>query len=335
MKAKWYYSHDGVTHGPFSEEEINDLVARKLLLASDLIWPEDRDRKQAAPASAIFDFSQTASPDSPLPDWLADVVQTESKGPLAEPLPSNEIPEWLDDLRLWLGLEVYLPAAPTTESAPSKPGQAGEVPDWLQGWQTPEKTTASPAPSATITIAVAAPSPAILPSPAESKPAAQKPVNPLVEKIRDVSGFDLETGQILDPEKFAKWKQEQAQSSTAGHTTVSNATLLEVFRKARLAIEAWVDADLNHLCIMQTEIEAIKSLPAIQGILREYANYGQAIQQKLLRHLEFMVENRRKYYSAGGKQTGRESLARKSKPNAFGLYDMQGNACKHSPNRHS
>jgi hypothetical protein len=49
---------------------------------------------------------------------------------------------------------------------------------------------------------------------------------------------------------------------------------------------------------MQTDPEEIKQRPEIQLILREYANYGKGIQEKLLRHLDFMVENRRKYYEA-------------------------------------
>ena len=108
----------------------------------------------------------------------------------------------------------------------------------------------------------------------------------------------METGQILDPEKFRKWKQQQASSTTAGQPAVSNGGLLEVFRKGRFAIESWVDDPANRACVMKADIEEIKQRPEMQAILREYAKFGEAMHDKLLRHLGFVVENRRKYAAA-------------------------------------
>jgi hypothetical protein len=73
-----------------------------------------------------------------------------------------------------------------------------------------------------------------------------------------------------------------------------------LFRCFRTAFEAWVDDEVNRACIMHAELDEIKKRPAIQAILRDYVSYGDAIQEKLLRHLVFMVENRRKYYKAAG-----------------------------------
>jgi hypothetical protein len=361
MSGQWYYSHDGVTHGPFSEEEIQNRVAQRLLVESDSVWPAGREQKDAAPAPAVFDFSQAPAPVSPVPDWLRDIAAAQTTGPLPSPAPSDEIPEWLEDLRLWVGLDLYTPAETefTYDST-----STGETPDWLQSWLTPQlpDQAQAPAPSlapsvpvsppptaepatvsepaqpsippfvcvaspvpparpvapnvpapppihsslglakAQIPAAVAAPSgtpsTATVPSPAKSRSAAPKPANPVVEKTLDTSGFDLETGRILDPEKFRKWKQQLAQSSPAGQPALSNASLFEVFRKARTAVEAWVDDDVNRACIMNAEFKEIERKSEIQVILHKYANYGKAMQEKLLRHLEFMVENRRKYYKA-------------------------------------
>jgi hypothetical protein len=366
MSGQWYYSHDGVTHGPFSEEEIQDRVAQGLLLESDSVWPAGREIKDAAPATAVFDFSRVPAPVSPVPDWLTDIAADQTAGPVPSLEPSDEIPEWLEDMRLWVGLDLYTPAqdelTTTSTSAP-------EIPDWLDSWLTPQTPTvpeqapaphAAPAPAIGPSVRVsppptgkpptvpapaqpsvppsvvvaspvaparpiapsappppiycppvldkpqvpafpapaASPPPATVPSPAKTKPAAPKPVNPVVGKTLDASGFDLETGRILDHEKFRKWKQQLSQSSGAGQPALSNASLFEVFRKARTAVEAWVDDDVNRACIMNTELEEIRRKPEIQVILHKYANYGQAMQEKLLRHLEFMVENRRKYYNA-------------------------------------
>ncbi len=364
MSGQWYYSHGGVTHGPLSEEEIQDRVAQRLLVESDSVWPAGREQKDAAPAPAVFDFSEAPAPVSAVPDWLRDIAAAQTTGPLPGPAPSDEIPEWLEDLRLWVGLDLYTPAETefTYDST-----STGETPDWLQSWLTPQAprlpdqaqapaptvgpsvpisapptaeapTVSEPAqPSIPPFVCVASPVPSVRPvapnvpasppihnspglakalipaavaapsgtpptatghSQAKTEPAAPKPANPLIEKTLDTSGFDLETGRILDPEKFRKWKQQLAQTSAAGQPALNNASLFEVFRKARTAVEAWVDDDVNRACIMNTEFKEIERKSEIQVILQKYANYGKAMQEKLLRHLEFMVENRRKYYKA-------------------------------------
>jgi hypothetical protein len=55
------------------------------------------------------------------PDWLEDVASQETKGPVPAPAASHEIPEWLEDLRLWYGLEAPPPppaAAPVLPPLP-------------------------------------------------------------------------------------------------------------------------------------------------------------------------------------------------------------------------
>lgn len=418
MSSDWYYTHDGATHGPFSEKEIKKRAARQMLLESDLVWPAGREQKDAAPANVVFDFAPLPSVVSPIPDWLADVAEVERKGPLPGVLPTDEIPEWLEDLRLWVGLDVYAPGKHTssemTGSAPTNPALSGAIPDWLENWTTPERPKAPsqteaapvpcdmPAPSSQPTqpaVPLAPPvakqefapakteppvsppaQPAIVakqetspdkavppvapltqtaippvppiakqePSPVQTVPPVSPPTQPaktvpstpllekadkkfipksiapkppivvpaqlptassapaitpattnsLADKIFQMSGFDMETGQILDADKFRKWKQQQAQIASANQPAVSNASLIEIFRKARTAIETWIDDDANRLCIMQAEIAEIGRKPEIQNILNEYDGYGKEMRDKLLRHLGFMVQNRRKYYQA-------------------------------------
>jgi hypothetical protein len=358
MTGQWYYSHDGITHGPFSEDELQDRVERGMLIQSDRLWPVGREPRHAAPAPVVLDFSK--APASALPDWLADVVAAQTKGPIPGPEPTDEIPEWLDDLRLWVALDLCMPASEESNSDSTL-----AIPDWLESWLTPppqiQPPAAPPSPitprpavvspplaekplplseprtpvsrsvpseavkprpaipsqppapsvasispppahshpvSAQVQVPTLIPAPPAAPTPLQAKttPAPSKLVNPLVEKTLHVSGFDLETGQILDPEKFRKWKQEQVQISSTALPAVSNAGLFEVFRKARSAVEAWVDNETNRPAVMNSEIDEIKSRPEIQLVLKEYAGYG--MREKLLRHLEFMVENRRKYYKA-------------------------------------
>lgn len=312
MSQEWYCTRDDVTRGPFSEEEIKDQFNRKLLLESDWLWRDRGGRKDAVLAASFLD-SQSSQARSAIPDWLGDVAMAESTGPQPAPVASDQTPEWLEDLRLWIALDLCVPGRQASD-----PTLVGTIPDWLRAWLIPDKPKArhSPAvPVMPVDAPVSSPhsgTPTMSPerarpaglqvgrssSPAETIASSSLPTSPLVENVRQESGFDLETGQILDPEKFAKWKQQQAQSSSTGQLAVSNASLFEVFRKARIAIEAWVDNEANRACMMKASPEEIRERSDIQAIFHEYAAYGEDMEKKLARHLEFMVENRRSYYKA-------------------------------------
>src|SRR5262245_47749493 len=111
MTHSWFYRHNSRTHGPVSTAEIKNLAGMGLLDANDLVWAEGESPSHALPADAVLQLSDVAALDAPVsrgsvaagpvPDWLADVAAMESKGPFPLPSPTNEIPEWLEDLRLW------------------------------------------------------------------------------------------------------------------------------------------------------------------------------------------------------------------------------------------
>src|SRR5580765_815574 len=104
MTARWFYTHDDVTHGPFSEEEMQQRVAAQVIAPSDFVWQQGD--AAALPADAVFPFP-TAS--AGLPDWLADVVTVESTPATVAPVPGTEVPNWLEDLGLWIALERFTP----------------------------------------------------------------------------------------------------------------------------------------------------------------------------------------------------------------------------------
>ena len=139
MNGQWYYSHGGITHGPFSNEEIRERAARKMLLENDWLWQGSREPKDAFPAQAALDFSNLPLVVSPIPDWLADVAEVESQDLLASPVASKEAPDWLEDLRLWVGLDFYAAEKKSPNSAGSAIKTDG-IPDWLDGWIAPPKT---------------------------------------------------------------------------------------------------------------------------------------------------------------------------------------------------
>ena len=321
MSGRWHYSHDGVTRGPFSEAELRDHAARKLLSETDLVWPEGSSAKDAVPAGAALDFARMPPPTPSMPDWLGDVAADQSTGPAAVPDASGEVPEWLEDMRLWVGLEHFARAREAAQAAETPKG-SGPLPDWLEGWLAPIKPVepvreplrppaalpavpvavppvAEAAPVIPVAVPVAVPSaPVPIPVAAPISASQARATDSVAESIRLESGFDVETGAILDRQKFENWKRQRARHAAAGPATVTNTSLFEVFRKARSAIEAWVDDEKNRACMMEMGPEQIKRLPQIERILAEYADYGKDMRAKLLHHLEFMVENRRKYYAA-------------------------------------
>lgn len=73
---------------------------------------------------------------------------------------------------------------------------------------------------------------------------------------------------------------------------------MEVFRKARTAIEYWVDDEKHRPLVLSGDIAAMQREPEVQAILLESSKYGSPMLEKLQAHLAFLLENRRKYHAA-------------------------------------
>jgi hypothetical protein len=147
---------------------------------------------------------------------------------------------------------------------------------------------------------IATPFGELLEVPGETEPAIAEAAELLAENTLLETGFDLKTGQILDAAKFEQWKQQQAWSPGADQAPVTNASLFEIFRKARNAIANWVDDEANRSLVLGSGMEEILAHPAVRALLDEYARHSDEMEGKLVQHLEFVVENRRKYYQAVG-----------------------------------
>jgi hypothetical protein len=75
-------------------------------------------------------------------------------------------------------------------------------------------------------------------------------------------------------------------------------SVFEVFLAARRRLERWVDADENQALIVAGDGTSVRKARDLQEILHSYDSYGPVMQEKLDKHLAFLVENRRKYYAA-------------------------------------
>ena len=81
----------------------------------------------------------------------------------------------------------------------------------------------------------------------------------------------------------------------SANTTLS---LQDLVRKARFGIEQWVDEEDSVDLVLAGDLETIKQDPALQEIMRSMQGWGPDVMDRLWKHLEFTVENRRKYYQA-------------------------------------
>lgn len=131
--------------------------------------------------------------------------------------------------------------------------------------------------------------------PKPAKPAAPaKPSSaPTKSNALANTGFDPATGQVLDPQKFSKWQREQRQ--TKGEAT---ATTQELYYKARIHLDRWLDFERNRRPILAGDLDFIRQHPEIQRFMTFYSRFGEEMIHKLWNHLQFMAENRRKYYCA-------------------------------------
>jgi hypothetical protein len=121
----------------------------------------------------------------------------------------------------------------------------------------------------------------------------------LAEKAVRETGFDPRTGRVLDPERFRQWQRASAAPAGAAGRP-SNVALMAAFHQTRAALNRWVDDDGHRDLVLRGDTDDIEDSAGVVALLDEYAGYGPVMREKLLKHLAFMVENRRKYYTAVG-----------------------------------
>jgi hypothetical protein len=274
---RWFYTHKGKTHGPVSAEEIKRLAATGRLLPTDLLWPEGGDRKRAVLAVSAVSF-EPADPPAPVavPDWLADVAVVERSEPVAPPPKPPAFLDWLDDVREVEGRGLP-PAEPIPIPAPPPPAPAADpVP--------------ASAPSPPVPVAEAPPEAIPVPLPA----AAPAPAVGGAEQ----TGLDPETGQILDPVLFERWLRQESLERQKELASRPTATIEELFEQARRELERWVDLDENKPLILSGDGQILRQNGRLRAILQPYECWGAEMTARLLRYLEFLVENRRRFYQA-------------------------------------
>jgi hypothetical protein len=275
LANNWFYSRDGQTHGPVSSGEIKRLAASGQLQPQDLLWPDNADPGSAVVACTAVPFSARqpvvlppakAAP-APEPPPAVQPVSPAASPPLAVPVAGP--------ILLALPIMVEQAAAPVTTPLPAD-------------------TQAPSPPPASEPVPVEKPvrTPAITPLPVAL--ASRRDDSPPEE-----TGYDAQTGRILDAVRFTSWQRDQArkrQEELAGRPTTP---LLEVYLQAKKDVERWVDGEQNRDLVVAGDLEVIREDGRLLDVLRPYRCWGPGLMEKLWQHLAFVVENRRRFYASG------------------------------------
>src|SRR5262249_7571003 len=120
------------------------------------------------------------------------------------------------------------------------------------------------------------------------------------EKAIEQTGFDPDTGQVIDRARFDEW-QRRTTAASPPTDVPAQVKLLELFRNASLALQTWVDDESRRDLILRGNLKDILEEPALAGILKRFAGEGREFQEKLLDHLVFLAKNRRQHYLARAK----------------------------------
>lgn len=130
MASRWYYMHQGQTHGPLTTDEIKRRAAERLLLPDDLLWPEGTNQGQAIEAASAIDFAGLRPASAPAPDWLSDVQKAEESPAPTAAHGASALPDWMKDA----GHLLQEPAA-----------KSSKLPDWLSDvWQAVQAAAEQP-----------------------------------------------------------------------------------------------------------------------------------------------------------------------------------------------
>lgn len=77
-----------------------------------------------------------------------------------------------------------------------------------------------------------------------------------------------------------------------------NLSTNEIFRRASFALSQWTDQDENASFILAADTEAILTRPEVLQILVPFQNLPFELLERLMESLDFLVENRSRYYRA-------------------------------------
>lgn len=250
-----------------------------------------------------------------MPDWLEEMVQDEiwaclNNKPVRPPV-ADASPDWLEDIQQIEQSLKLNPPPPTARPLPkiiTIPVQPSDIPASLARPPAPPRQPTAPnisaPPQPPIERSPVAPL-QTAPTPASSKPAPERaaPTKPPTGGAppaarRETPGYDPETGQILDAIAYARWQKSEALRRQEELQKQPTMSVAQAFIEAQRALQEWVDADANKTLVEKGDMNRVKQSPSVLTLLARYEGYGAVMREKLLKRLDFLVDNRKKFFQA-------------------------------------
>jgi hypothetical protein len=111
-------------------------------------------------------------------------------------------------------------------------------------------------------------------------------------------GYDPDTGQVLDAEKYKRWTKAQKEVKT--ETAAVGETIYETFLRANNTLQEWIDDERNKALVIQPSIDAVKNDPNFRALVLSFETHGKDLMNRLSKRVDFLIENRRKFYADFG-----------------------------------
>jgi hypothetical protein len=279
MARRWFYAHNGQTHGPVSARQLKYLAATGGLQPQDQIWTEGTEPDRAVVAEKALDFAALRR--------LAQKLKR--RGGAARPAaPADELPEWVDEMdAIFRDPEQAVGPVPDWLRAPSEAPAAGTVPDWLSELSgtnapPPEVEPEPPAPPLAGPLAF---SPGGVPI---APPVAAPVGNSLLERM----GIDPVTEQIVDMVKLKRWLEAQVQPKRQGELPPPLEDDADPFQTARRQLASWCDLPKNRDRLACGELSALRQDPPLLQFMDHFSRYGSDKQARLWEFIEFLIDAR-------------------------------------------
>jgi hypothetical protein len=126
-------------------------------------------------------------------------------------------------------------------------------------------------------------------------PAAPPP--PVAKPTPEEMGYDPDTGQVLDAEKYKRWTKAQKDVKTETSSSVGE-TIYETFLRANNVLQEWIDDETNKTLLISGGNEAVKNDPVLRGLVLSFELHGKDLMNRLWQRLDFLIDNRRKFYAS-------------------------------------
>lgn len=256
--TKWLYAHGGQIFGPMTGAEMRERAARGDLLATDTVWKEGAPPQKGTPAGRVLDFRALGAAETAAPAGIKVAIDPVLFG--AESRGARR--------------KVAKPAAAPEPNAPAP------VPS----------DAPAPLPVQMVQVAmVATPLPEAIPvDPPMPVPAVE--VEGISASVEEETAEDVPAAIPVD--------ERAVMAAAIASVHQAGLALNERYRRACSVLSQWADQDGNVPLVLTEDVEAICKNAEVLQILSAFQDQPFDVMERLMEHLDSMVQNRASYYRA-------------------------------------